>query len=311
MADFLTRLASRTLGLAAMAEPVIVPMFAPEPSLPAMAGSDENFDASHAPEPMFTPGVVRPASSLESMVRPIAPRPGHDLIEARLTQPSARETTRRTAMTAPDDAIVGDAPAPRRSPLTSVASRAADEEALLMPSADALRRPSLVGTSKPAETPLSAQTDSPNPTRTPSMWPEEPVAASDGSVVRQGRAAPSSWDVEPDEPLLLPLSPVEAMSMRPDVRAAVTPADEPEQPRRAEREQAAASATPPPTIEITIGRVEVRAVHPPAPVAGRRRSLRPRRACRSKNICETRTGEGDEQFPGDRHRYRHPAPDPG
>ena len=87
-----------------------------------------------------------------------------------------------------------------------------------MPSADALRRPSLVGTSKPAETPLSAQTDSPNPTRTPSMWPEEPVAASDGSVVRQGRAAPSSWDVEPDEPLLLPLSPVEAMSMRPDVQ---------------------------------------------------------------------------------------------
>ena len=46
MADFLTRLASRTLGLAPVAEPVIAPMFAPDPSLPAMAGSDENFDAS-------------------------------------------------------------------------------------------------------------------------------------------------------------------------------------------------------------------------------------------------------------------------
>jgi hypothetical protein len=60
------------------------------------------------------------------------------------------------------------------------------------------------------------------------------------------------------------------MPMRRDARAAVTPVDEPEPPRRAERGQAAAAATPPPppTIEITIGRVEVRAtVGPPVPVA--------------------------------------------
>ncbi len=63
MADFLTRLASRTLGLAPMAEPVIAPMFAPEPSLPAMTGSDEHFDASQRPpEPMFTAG--RPSARI-------------------------------------------------------------------------------------------------------------------------------------------------------------------------------------------------------------------------------------------------------
>ena len=41
MADFLTRLASRTLGLAPVAEPVIAPMFAPDSSEPVIAGNDE------------------------------------------------------------------------------------------------------------------------------------------------------------------------------------------------------------------------------------------------------------------------------
>ena len=273
MADFLTRLASRTLGLAPVAEPVIASMFAPDSSLPAMTGSDESLDASQeAAEPVVTRGVLPPISLPEDMVRPVAPRSRPDPIEARLTQPSAGETTLRTAMTVPDDAIVGDSPTRWRRQLSPEASSAtADEDVLLIPLADASERLLLPQASAAAETPLAmpltARSDSPDPSRTPSMWPEEPVAASGWSAARQGPSVPPR-DVEPDE-LLLPLSPVEAMSMRPDARAAVTPADEPELPRRAERGQAAAAAMPPPppTIEITIGRVEVRAVHPPAPVA--------------------------------------------
>jgi len=279
MADFLTRLASRTLGLAPVAEPVVAPMFAPEPSLPAVAASDEALDApQQAAEPVATRGALPPVSSPRSMVRPVAPRPRPDLAEARPAPPSAGEMTSRTAMTAPDDVIVRDLPARRRLQLTPAASETVDEDALLMPVAGTQKRRAPVGaaalmTTTPAETPLAmplpARPASPDSSRTQSTWTEEPLAASSRLAVRQGRSTPPSWDVEPDEPLLLPLNPVEALSMRPDARAAVTPVDEPELPRRAERGQAAAAATliSPLTIEVTIGRVEVRAMHPPAPVA--------------------------------------------
>lgn len=279
MADFLTRLASRTLGLAPMAEPVIASMFAPDPSLPAMTGPDEPLDASQqAAEPVAprTASDLPSASPPEGMVHPVAPRPQSDPTESRLTPTSVGETTSPAATAASDDGIVRDLPRRRRAQLSpAAASEAADEDALLMPAAGAPERRSPVGasapaTTTPAETPLSARPDSPDPSRTPSTWTEEPVTASGRSAVRQGRSA--SWDVGPDEPLLLPLNPAEAPSMRRDARAAavVTPADEPEPRRRAERGQAATAAMPPsspPTIEVTIGRVEVRAVHPPAPVA--------------------------------------------
>jgi hypothetical protein len=103
--------------------------------------------------------------------------------------------------------------------------------------------------------------------------------------VTQARDA-TFYDIAPDEPYLLPLTPAQAASTRRDASAtgrnastpglagrsrataAVTPADEIESPRRTERERMAVVAVPssPPIIEVTIGRVEVRAVHPPAPI---------------------------------------------
>jgi hypothetical protein len=275
MADFLTRLASRTLGLAPMAEPVIAPMFAPDPSLPAMAGSDEPLDAAQqAAEPVEPRGAagLPSASPIENAVRPVAARSRPDPTEARLAPPSVGEMTSRAATAAPDDGIVRDSPTRRRPPLSSAAaSEIADEDALLMPAAGAMERRSPVEASMPAETPLLARPYSPDPSRTPAAWREEPADSVVRSVAGRGRGAPlSSWDVGPDESLLLPLNPAETPSMRRDARApaVVTPADELEPPRRAERGQAAAMPpSSPPTIEVTIGRVEVRAVHPPAPVA--------------------------------------------
>jgi hypothetical protein len=269
MADFLTRLASRTLGLAPVAKPLVAPMFAPDSSLPVMTGADEALDALQpAGGPVATLGDLPPVSSSESTVRLVTPRPRHDPIEARLTQPNAGETKLRTTMPAPDDVIVGDLPMRQRLLLTPAASKTADQDALLMPIAGTSESRSPVGASPPAETQLPARPDVRVPSLTSTARSEEPVAASDRSVVRPGRAAPSSWDVELGEPPLLPLNPVKTMSMRRDARAAVTPADEPEPPHRPERGQAVAAATlPMPTIEITIGRVEVRAMHQPAPVA--------------------------------------------
>ena len=232
MADFLTRLASRTLGLAPVAEPVITPMFAPDPSLPAMAGSDEALDAlQQAPQPAEKWGALPPVSSPEGIVRPVAPRPRPDPIEwpallateARLTQPSAGETTLHTAMTASVAAIVGDVPARRRRQLSPEASsETAGENALLMPPADDSERLLLPKASAAAETPLAmllpARPDSSDSSRTQATWTEEPLAASSRSAVRQERTAPLSWDVEPDEPLLLPRNPAEAPSMRRDAR---------------------------------------------------------------------------------------------
>lgn len=271
MADFLTRLASRTLGLAPVAEPVIAPIFAPDPSLPAMTGLDEEFDAlQRTPEPMLTPSVLLPASSPESVVRPIAPRPRPAPVEVRLTQPSVGEPAARAATAVLDAALIGDIPRQRPPERAIAAGSAADEDEFLLPSADALRPPSLVGTSQPAGTPLSAQAAAPDRSRTPSMWSQAPAAASGRPAAGQDPSVPPQ-DVEADD-LLLPLSPVESLAAKPDSHAAavVAPTDESERPRRAERGQAAASAAPPlpPTIEITIGRVEVRAtMGPPAPVA--------------------------------------------
>jgi len=283
MADFLTRLASRTLGLAPMAEPVVAPLFAPDPSLPEIAGSDEALDASQAVEPAVTRDALPPLSSPTDMVRPVAPRSRPDLIEwpallateARTAPPSAGETTSRAATAASDVASVGDLPTRRRPPLSPVtASESADEDALLIPAAGGPERrspvrPSTPTTGTPGETRSPARPDSYNSLHRPTPWTEEPVAASGRSAERQGGVAPPSWDAGPDEPLLLPLTPAKAREMRRDARAAavVTPADEPEPSQRAERGPASATSSSPPTIEVTIGRVEVRAVHPPTPVA--------------------------------------------
>ena len=284
MADFLTRLASRTLGLAPMAEPIIASMFAPEPSLSAMIGSDEPLGTPQpAAKPLASPGTVEPQGALGlppapqgNTIRPDAPRLRPDPAEAGLAPRVAAEVTPRAAKAAPDDVIGRELPARQRTRLAPK-SEIADEDALLMPAVGAPERQSFIETAIPAATLPSVTKPS---VTTPSVMtvaeksPDPVVRSAAGKI----RAVPASWDGGPDEPLLLPLNPAANSPVQrnaPDPgpasrgRPAATPVDEFEPSRRGERGQTAAAAMPPapsPTIEITIGRVEVRAVQPPAPV---------------------------------------------
>ena len=282
MADFLTRLASRTLGLAPMAEPLIAPMFAPEAPAPSITGSDEPLDAApQAVEPVAPRAAagLPSASPLENRERAVAARPRPDPAEARPAPPRMGETASRTSLAAPDDAFVSEFP-PRRLPqrAPAAASETGDDDAHLMPAAGAPQRQSPVRRATPAATTPLGRPDSPDLFPTPAPGPADRVAAASRSALRQGRAGPSWWDGEPDETLLLPRDAV-AAPLAPQTApagggrdlgravASVTPAAEAAPPRRAERAEAAAVPASPPTIEVTIGRVEVRAVHSPAPVA--------------------------------------------
>ena len=236
MADFLTKLASRTLGLAPMAEPIVAPMFAPpRVPTPPRAGSDEPPDSSwYLSEPASRGAPVSSADSRsEDRERTTAPRQASDLLPSR---PSARV-------------------------------EAAADDVLLVPSKDAPERSLPAGSSA-----WAADTEPAQPATSPTS-----LGASDWFSEQPRRfMMPASRDGAADEPLLMPLNPVETPSARlavaagrTHVVAVVTPADEAEPPRRADRAPAAASAPAPtpPTIEVTIGRVEVRAaVGPPAPV---------------------------------------------
>lgn len=270
MADFLTRLVSRTLGLAPLAEPLVAAMFAADPPPATMTDADE-------------PLAARPASDERA-----------DLSRPRPEPPEVGPASPRMAAAAPDDADRDDAP-PRRRRSTPAVDDALPTPATAAPPHRLTGEP-MRPVAAPLVTPLwattiSAESIAPTPpasARSPAADLPRPPAQvgqlpepADRADARPQRAAPVSWD-EPDE-LLLPLE-ATAAPARPRA-AIIAPSDEPERPRaatialsdesglprRLKRGGAAAAAIatppPPPTIEITIGRVEVRAMHPPAPAA--------------------------------------------
>ena len=99
MADFLTRLVSRTLGLAPLAEPLVAAMFAADPPPATMTDADE-------------PLAARPASDERA-----------DLSRPRPEPPEVGPASPRMAAAAPDDADRDDAP-PRRRRSTPAADDA-------------------------------------------------------------------------------------------------------------------------------------------------------------------------------------------
>jgi hypothetical protein len=295
MADFLTTLAARTLGLAPVAVPVAIPLFAPEALPPAPPAAEE------------TPGA--PGASLE----PPAPRPG----AAPAPDPLLPTTGRAVSSGEPAPLLQPEeTPGAPSKPADNRGSRAVEEgvahrappgaesardDALPLPRQDAVTRPNPTQPRAEALTTSAARTAPPAPSFA-SARPERPPAAASGSV-----ALPPIEDAT-DERLLMPLYPAvppaaaghplaaSAGAPAAEARPATTtaPSRRPEhdatiahtaaQPSRDERRETTASlaaasprlemrrAAPPPapleqpsTIEITIGRVEVRAVSPPAP----------------------------------------------
>jgi hypothetical protein len=251
MADFLTRLASRVIGLGPRTEPVVTPMFAPEPTPAAATGSGEILkDLRHLIEPATGPDASRlPSASLpETAGWPGTQRSPEPAQAASAQPPGLSQANPRVAPAAPDE-TVASVPAAER-PRQGVAGETTAEDALLLPLSGPSARVPPVGTSARAE----------------AMRPPQPRGV-----------APASWEETGDAPLLMPLvqadapplPPAQAEAAPPSRRNPPTPASLLTQRQRGGEAAATLSVEgeQPPVIRVSIGRVEVRAIHAPAPAA--------------------------------------------
>ena len=278
MPDFLTRLASRAMGLGPQAEPVIPAMFAPEAGPPLEGGLDVSAgDAGllvSAVSPRETPHLS-PAPISEMPAQPVVLPPSSVPIRAASIEASRAGQPSPPVVPAPASEAIVSFPAATR-PQQVVASGVAAATPPTSPSPGPVTHAVPVWASAGAaagEPAISTQSDLPAP---PGARQAERPGHFDRSDAPPPRAVPVPWDMPEGGPLLMPPAPVEGRPSsarstpphRAGPRAAGTDYAGRSAPRRrAGQVDAAGVGTPhaPATVEITIGRVEVRALHPPAP----------------------------------------------
>lgn len=298
MADYLTRLASRTLGLTPAAEPVRAPLFAPEQTAAAASGPDELLE-----KPNALPSLPRnPVRGQEPSApgRETAHQPGPRLISPDRQQdlapgPLSGDGGKGDPGPSIVEALV-NVPALGKSQFP-YRSEGVSEESLLLPSAASSppepqaglparaevgghrgRKPS-PGPSEPTPPsgesfPLEKSRVIIHPAVSAAINNErgpEPARLSSESSPPLGRLpdvpdgpmeipAPRAAFPQPvrasAEPLLVPLCATEIPLPKQERPGPGRPPGERTPPRDQEA---------PPVIEITIGRVEVKAVYPPAP----------------------------------------------
>lgn len=275
MSDFLSKLASRTMGIAPLVEPCIIPMFAAEPLASTTATYDEFLEiAQDAQEPtshtiraglpeLLPVGEERAGSPGQSLQQD-PPQPTAQVVAANVLHKAsvASEPPVSTPLT----------PAPRPQPTRPAESVEAPRAAQQKVVRRLLNTSPLLITeaaSPSRSSPLQAVANKPEALSIEDERPAAPPARSSPPA-----PAPSLKD-RTDEALLLPYEPAATLAAhqaspaadRGGPLVAATAVELTMPPRRNEDRPAAATAALPaaPTIEITIGRVEVRAVHPPAP----------------------------------------------
>ena len=238
-ADFLTRLAERTLGLAPVAQPLIAPMFAPGPLAGAVARSPSEDPAVSADVPWITsempslpvgatgrsPSDTQPIPLVSrSGLSPIGhqglldetqPPPPLPVGAAKRPPPNATEAT--PLRTAPEGATGPQTPS---TPL-AVAQQA--RSGLPPPVGATGRSPSDVQQATPFPTTLESVTEHQAPSTPPGIR-VRPARGTGRPPSRSGRPA-------------IPVAALESRS--------------------------------PPTVRVTIGRIEVQAMVPPSPPAPR------------------------------------------
>jgi hypothetical protein len=231
--DFFTRLAERALGMSPLAQPVIAPAFAPEPGVPAGAGSLEWAEAFQA--------AGEPAASEAASI----PAPGGPIVrQGHGSDPHA------------PSAAAPVSPAPSTPPAASIPPAS--------PPADASAEPPLLGDRAPGARETSI------PVSAASMEPVEPAPAREPARLLVPGLRPAAQPAAAGESISgrqarLPVpSQAPALDLAPPVEAGDYPARReatlPAQPAWSGAE----AAQGPPTIRITIGRVEVRAVQSPS-----------------------------------------------
>lgn len=262
MADFLTRLASRAMGLAPVVEPVVGSLFAPEPAIATVGGFDVALNEARRPPEMAMgqdtlplPSAPLPESAYRSTTERQHPEPTH---AASPNAHNASEPDRRVVPSTERGQSVVSAPAATQ-PQRATAGETAAEDTLLLPPSGPAMRALPVGPSRRAVATLSVRPTQSDRGFGPTAWlPEEPAGAPEQSSKKRVDEASAPRHEMTGAPLLMPLAPAESPP----------PSRQNAPRRRGEHGQVATTAlspAPSPTIEITIGRVEVRAVHPPAP----------------------------------------------
>ena len=165
MADFLSRLAARSLGTAPLARPVITPLFAPDPALGVESDAAEN-------EPSDVPGAGA-APARDRLTTPLpTPRSGTFGSEAAL-RPLETQVVRSVDGRSPDEPAAA----------TSRRVEAAPVEEMLPPTVDPgeVHTASTIGTGPPARAGLPHR-DLARPHR--SFGPPEAAAEENAPIVR-------------------------------------------------------------------------------------------------------------------------------
>ena len=260
--DFFTRLAERTLGIALLAQPVIAPAFAPEPGVSTATGDGffewaEASQVSAEPAPSGAAAIPSPAG--ESL-RPVSGADSSVLVPAARIQPegmSARpERTGRLTASRPDSPETPASPAtfPLQTTASSQVPSLGDG-----PLED--RGHTLSVRSSSVEQAAFAQTREPARLLVPKMrLAEQPEERGEPIDERQARLLVPDRTRNPG--LAIPFEAANNSARRESL-----------QPAQADLTNLEASHQPP-TIRITIGRVEVRAVQAP-PTAPARPAPRP------------------------------------
>jgi hypothetical protein len=276
MADFLTRLAGRTLGVVPTVQPMIAPLYAPGSALLAGQAGLPVFEEEIS---SGAPGQTSPA--------------GHERLDFPL-----REPLQEQALTAGQEsgASIFSSPMPFSSPQYTTLPQVGDKHArLAQPAAPALSRESVVNSqntlssifvtsedgqqSVAQDIPLSSPTTPlPAPDKTNPSGMREGQALSSQAAQRQLESASfitqEQW--EGDAPhTVINVNSVErqlaagnlhqsAMSEGSHSRASIRWAADALANRHELLPEGTAPAAPPaPTIQVTIGRIEVRATQPP------------------------------------------------
>ncbi len=302
MADFLTRLVQRTLSPAPQVRPLVGPMYAPGPALPepdALEVQEERELRSEEGPPVFHAGP-----GAEHTTREDRPRSRLDAADGR-PAPIPAETPAPPASLPPVDAIAAASlqPPPRHETLPSQVggeaqlptspieapvppvstARAPTEQTAVRAPGERPRPGPLPAEARPERIPAveaGAQTSPPGPPPVETSSgrrarPRAPRPTLDAGAAREAAPihAPTARTVQP-----VRLS-EEARALVPEPEVERSPTGEAEAGRRiqAVRHEAAGSIvarerharrpaeSPAPVIRVTIGRVEVRAVTPPAP----------------------------------------------
>jgi len=249
--DFFTRLAERTLGIALLAQPVIAPAFAPEPGVSTATGDGffewaEASQVSAEPAPSGAAAIPSPAG--ESL-RPVSGADSSVLVPAARIQPEGM-SARPVSSKSPAPPATFSQPATASAQVSSLGDGPLEE-----------RGHTLSVRSSSVEQAAFAQTREPARLLVPKMrLAEQPEERGEPIDERQARLLVPDRTRNPG--LAIPFEAANNSARRESL-----------QPAQADLTNLEASHQPP-TIRITIGRVEVRAVQAP-PTAPARPAPRP------------------------------------